>query len=231
MRTLIHQPVGFLVMAAGHSKRFGESCKLTAAFGGSTVLGCVLNQIQQACVHRPSSTADHTIAPAPIYIVTNTNNIAVQNLAKRYDAEAITLPAASAGLGCSLAYGVKATAFLSGWIVCLGDMPWIPAHIYAQVLQRAYNACSLDIGSLSQRDMYQAQMSESSPMKGVQIAPSLKGQRGHPVFFSQYYYSQLAALKGDKGASSLIDDRLQTFNIDNAQALQDIDTPQDIGIK
>ncbi len=248
MRALTNQPIGFLVMAAGHSKRFGDNCKLTAALEGSTVLGCVLNQIKQACVYRScfikeGKTAAQAIGPAPIYVVTNTTNTDVQHLAKSYGAEVITLPTASTGLGCSLAFGVKATAHLKGWVVCLGDMPWISFQVYAQVLQRAYNACGLNASRLIEHRDCQVQIQDDGGIqakgiqdkgiqdKGIQIAPSINGRRGHPVFFSQYYYTKLAALNADKGASSLIDDRLQTFNIDDAQALKDIDKPQDIPIK
>lgn len=193
-------------MAAGQSTRFGARCKLMAPLNGDTVLGHVLSRIHQANVN------NH----CPIHVVTHAQNKHVQALAQSRGASVVVMPAPSAGLGCSLAYGVKATGHWQGWIICLGDMPWIPATVYAEVLRRAYDACKANI------------LNAGRICKPVQIAPLMDGRRGHPVFFSQYYYKPLIQLNTDKGASNMISCNIQLFPINDEQALKDVDCPEDI---
>ena len=63
------------------------------------------------------------------------------------------------------------------------------------------------------------------------IAPIHNGQLGHPVGFAACYFSELAALTGDKGARPVIN--ANTANVieipvDDPGVLKDIDTPQDL---
>ena len=184
-------PIGFLVLAAGHARRFGR-CKLTARLTPvQTVLGQVLDYI----------------APvgAPVCVVTSEAKLGVLALAERKRVGVIKMPIDSSGLGESIAYGVAATQHWAGWIVCLGDMPWIDTNLYQQVWQLS---C---IGNAKQ------------------VAPIIGERRGHPVFFDKTYVHALRGLTGDSGAASLIDDRaLMTFKAGDQAALIDVDTPADL---
>jgi len=124
------------------------------------------------------------------------------------DAGLRVVPCMNAGDGMSatLACGIAATVDADGWIVALGDMPWIaPATIRAIAEAVASGA---DIA-----------------------APSYRGQRGHPVGFSRRHRDALSSLTGDAGARSLIERnlaRLTWIDVEDAGVVQDVDTPSDL---
>ena len=184
-------PIGFLVLAAGHGRRFG-GCKLTASFSANqTVLGRVLDSIKPL--------------QAPVCVVTSFSKKTVLTLAQKKGVDVITMPQDSAGLGDSIAFGVGATQHWGGWILCLGDMPWITTGIYRQVWELA---CDINAG---------------------QVAPMIAGRRGHPVFFNQQYAQALCQLTGDTGAASVIDPcALTAFPVADDALFKDVDRPEDL---
>ena len=111
------------------------------------------------------------------------------------------------GMGASLAAGVAATDRADGWIVALGDMPFIaPATIAA--VRRAL-------------------------LEGAAIAApvSANGQRGHPVGFSALLRAELLALDGDIGARDVLArhrSALRPVPTDDAGILVDLDTPEQL---
>jgi len=112
------------------------------------------------------------------------------------------------GLGASLAAGVAASSGAAGWIVALGDMPFIRAASIAAV------RASLEDGATI-------------------AAPILAGtaKRGHPVGFSAHLERELLALDVDEGARSIVEKHratLATVAVDDAGILADIDTPADL---
>ena len=113
---------------------------------------------------------------------------------------------ASQGMGTSISAGVAATQDALGWVIALGDMPYIRADTIAAV----FNALRND-----------ARM----------VAPLMAGKRGHPVGFSALYRKQLMSLKGDAGAREILktDNSLVTeICVDDAGIFSDIDTPADL---
>ncbi|MEO6566691.1 MAG: nucleotidyltransferase family protein [Casimicrobiaceae bacterium] len=110
------------------------------------------------------------------------------------------------GMGASLACGVGATADADGWIVALADMPWIAPATIIRVAE--------------------------SLAGGAEIAaPSLHGERGHPVGFAKSYGPLLAALTGDEGARAVVTTRqwaVQLVHVEDTGVLRDIDTPADL---
>jgi len=117
-------------------------------------------------------------------------------------------PDTARGLGASLAAGVAASADAEGWIVALGDMPFILASTIAAVRER------LESGALI-------------------AAPGLveTGQRGHPVGFSRALYTELVEVDGDEGARAVIAahrDLVALIGVDDSGILKDIDTPSDL---
>jgi len=110
------------------------------------------------------------------------------------------------GMGHSLSAGVAASLDASGWIVALADMPFINPLTIKSV------AKALDAGSLL-------------------VAPSYKGQRGHPVGFSNRFRYELLALTGDQGARSILlshANELQLVSCTDRGVTFDIDLPTDI---
>lgn len=110
------------------------------------------------------------------------------------------------GLGSSIAAGVAASATADGWIVALGDMPFIRPLTIAALAARLE--------------------------KGAQIAaPILAAVRGHPVGFGRALKASLLALDGDDGAKILLQrhrDVVETFIVDDPGVTQDIDVPTDL---
>ena len=115
---------------------------------------------------------------------------------------------AAQGMGFSIADGIAAirqlTPMPDGVLICLADMPFIPASLYQQC------ASALDA---------------DHPI----VAPSYAGQRGHPVGFWRSEFAALAALDGDAGAGRLLKNQTPTLiDTDCAAVLQDIDQPADL---
>ncbi|QSN63570.1 NTP transferase domain-containing protein [Caballeronia sp. M1242] len=111
---------------------------------------------------------------------------------------------AARGMGATLAAAVRATSEAEGWIVALGDMPWIePATIEAV-------ARPLDAGA-------------------ALVAPMYRGQRGHPVGFGLAHRATLAALDGDAGARAIFATAAPLLvEVDDPNVLRDVDQPGDL---
>jgi molybdenum cofactor cytidylyltransferase len=108
------------------------------------------------------------------------------------------------GMAASLVCGLQQSADAAGWVIALGDMPYV------------------QIATI--------QALASALRQGADIAvPTHQGQRGNPVGFSRLHLPRLLALCGDQGARSL----LQSFPVvevavDDPGIHQDIDTVADI---
>ena len=110
------------------------------------------------------------------------------------------------GMGASLAAGVRASGEARGWIVALGDMPFVKPLTIAAVVDRIE--------------------------KGAVIAaPVYQGIRGHPVGFSAVLKAELMALDGDEGARGVLAahrDGFEAVIVTDAGVGTDIDTPEDL---
>lgn len=118
--------------------------------------------------------------------------------------EVTVCAAAGQGMGASLVHALAHAADAAGWLIALGDMPFVQP----ETLQRLA-ACLAQDGGI--------------------VAPVYRGRRGHPVGFGRRYLPHLLDLGGDQGARRL----LQTFPVnemavDDAGVVLDIDTPADI---
>jgi molybdenum cofactor cytidylyltransferase len=122
--------------------------------------------------------------------------------------EILESEATARGLGASLAAGVARSRDAEGWIVALGDMPFIEAATFASIL------AALRSGSLV-----------AAPVERATNA------RGHPVGFSARLREDLLALDGDEGARSVIQshrDGVTLVPVDDNGITIDIDTPGDL---
>ena len=119
--------------------------------------------------------------------------------------EAQVLSPASKGLSDTIAHSVKLYPDAVGWLICLADMPSIKPNIYKTICAMA---------SLNKI-----------------IAPTFEGRRGHPVYFPNRFYSELAVLTGDKGAASIISQfhkEVVLLPVKEAAITEDIDTLLDL---
>jgi len=110
------------------------------------------------------------------------------------------------GMGASLAAAVSASDDVAGWVIALADMPYIQPETIAKIA-----------GALA---------------AGAAIAaPSYRGERGHPVGLAARFRPQLQALRGDKGARTLLQENaglLTLIEVDDPGICRDIDTPADL---
>jgi molybdenum cofactor cytidylyltransferase len=111
---------------------------------------------------------------------------------------------AERGMGASLACALRHSADAAGWVIALGDMPYVqPATVVAL------------------RDAL---------MQGSDIAvPVRNGRRGNPVGFGSERLPQLLQVEGDQGARALLHANPWTaVEVDDHGIHHDIDSPADL---
>lgn len=181
-----------LLLAAGASRRFGGE-KLLAPLSGSCV------GVRAARALRPA--VDRAVA------VVRPEDERLAGLLALEGFEPLPFADAVRGMGASLAFGVAAAADAEGWVVALGDMPFLRAATVARVAER------LRLG----RDRI--------------VAPRFGGRRGHPVGFRRDLLPELLALDGDRGARSLLTvhaAEVFLLECDDEGVLLDVDSPRDV---
>ncbi|KDD68722.1 molybdopterin-guanine dinucleotide biosynthesis protein MobA [Pseudomonas mandelii PD30] len=188
------EPIGVIVLAAGQGSRFRQEAgvekdKLVADCKGRE--GTVHSMIEQVLVNLPASLEKRVL-------VTTVDRPQVIRMAKAYGCEIVLIE--STGMGDSIAAGVAACPQLGGWLIVLGDMPFIlPASIERVVSGIADDAVSV---------------------------PVHQGEFGHPVGFGRSFGSALMALSGDRGAKALFAQaRVVEVAVDDPGVLWDVDVP------
>ncbi|WP_339525458.1 nucleotidyltransferase family protein [Pseudomonas sp. EL_65y_Pfl2_R96] len=188
--------IGVIVMAAGQGSRFRQVAgddkdKLLVdctARDGVTVHSV----IEQVLVNLPAALEKRVL-------VTTAERPQVIRMAQAYGCEIVRIE--STGLGDSIAAGVAACSQLDGWLIMLGDMPFIlPSSIEQVVANIADDAISV---------------------------PVHEGQYGHPVGFGRSFGPELMALTGDQGAKSLfVQARVVEVAVEDPGVLWDVDVPE-----
>jgi molybdenum cofactor cytidylyltransferase len=122
---------------------------------------------------------------------------------------------ADEGMGCSLADAVRQLPEGYDVLVALADMPFIQSATVSKLVHHFRHS------------------GKNAPIVFPQLAGSKS--RGHPVIFHRSYRGELEALRGDKGASSILlahADALDPLEVDDRGVLADIDQPADlIGVR
>ncbi|MEN2473320.1 nucleotidyltransferase family protein [Burkholderia sp. GS2Y] len=184
-----------VLLAGGLGQRFDPSglhSKLLALLPDGTPVAVA------AARHLAAATADVIAIVRP-----GAEKLAI--LLNEAGCQVVYAPDTERGMGATLAAGVRATPDATGWLVALGDMPWIAASTYEAVTR----ALDTDGASI--------------------IAPAHRGVRGHPVGFAAHHYDALAALDGDTGARTLFASApVQLLDVDDPGILRDVDTPADL---
>ena len=108
-----------------------------------------------------------------------------------------------AGMGDSIAAGVRACSNAPGWLILPGDLPLVRATTLLQVADRLSH--------------------------DALVAPVFEGARGHPVGFSRAFSERLMALSGPQGAGALLAGApLALLDVDDPGVMTDIDTLEDL---
>lgn len=194
-----------VLLAAGRGERFGGEkllAKVRAAVSaGPGALASSGNECIGALACRNLAAALHDVIA-----VVRPDDAALAEALRAAGAHIVPCPNAGDGMGASLACGVKATRGAAGWIVALGDMPWIAKSTIVRVIRAIADGA-------------------------VVAAPFHQGLRGHPVGFGAGCFAELAALSNDDGAKSVVAahrDSLVRIDVDDAGTLRDVDRPDDL---
>jgi molybdenum cofactor cytidylyltransferase len=189
--------IGVIVLAAGEGSRFrqvagADKDKLLADCTGRD--GTLRSVIEQTLVNLPAALDKRVL-------VTTEARPQAMRMAQAYGCDIV--PIESTGMGDSIAAGVAACADADGWLIVLGDMPFIlPSTIERIVAAMADDAVSV---------------------------PVQNGEFGHPVGFGRSFGAGLMALTGDRGAKPLFKQgRVVEVAVDDPGVLWDIDVPESL---
>lgn len=181
-----------ILLAAGQGSRFGSDKLLHRLPDGTPLAVAAARSLRQAC--------DRLIA------VLRPGSDTLAGLLAAEGCEIVICQEAEAGMGHSLAAGVRASPVALGWVVALADMPFIAATSYQAVVAALRAGASL-------------------------AASEFRSQRGHPVGFAGQWFEQLAALTGDHGGKPILAahrDEMVLCPVDDPGVLRDIDRPADL---
>ncbi|MGF6489544.1 nucleotidyltransferase family protein [Pseudomonas frederiksbergensis] len=187
--------IGVIVVAAGQGSRFRQ---VAGDDKDKLLVECtsrdgvtVHSMIEQVLVNLPAALEKRVL-------VTTADRPQVIRMAQAYGCEIVRIE--STGLGDSIAAGVAACSQLGGWLIMLGDMPFIlPSSIEQVVANMADDAISV---------------------------PVYERQYGHPVGFGRSFGPGLMALTGDQGAKSLFAQaRVVEVVVEDPGVLWDVDVP------
>ncbi len=181
-----------ILLAAGSGTRFGSDKLLHRLPDGTPMAIAALERLRPACssvvaVVRPGADAlASLLADARCIIVWSID--------------------AQAGMGHSLAAGIKSTPKAAGWIVALADMPFITSESHQKVADALAAGASL-------------------------AATQFQERQGHPVGFAKNWFAQLTALTGDRGGKILLENHrtdLVLCPVDDPGVVWDIDRTADL---
>lgn len=111
---------------------------------------------------------------------------------------------AASGMAASLTHALRLAPHAAGWVIALGDMPFIQTGTMTRLLEAL--------------------------QQGADIAvPCYRGRRGNPVAFSRRHLDLLLQLSGDMGARQLLQSLpVLEIAVDDPGICRDIDTVADL---
>lgn len=181
-----------ILLAAGTGTRFGGD-KLLAKLDDGVTVG------RRACANLVA------VVSEVIAVVRPGDDELARELAI-LGARVTICPDAQAGMGASLAHGVRAAGDADAVMIALADMPWIrPATLEAVAAELR---------------------------RGAQlVVPRHQGQHGHPVGFGRVHHPALTALGNDEGARDVVARAKNVcwLDVDDPGVLRDVDVPADLG--
>jgi molybdenum cofactor cytidylyltransferase len=181
-----------ILLAAGSGSRFGGG-KLLHRLADGTPIGIVSLRSLRAAL------------PEVLAVVRSGD----EELRRLLEAEGACVRICSdahLGMARSFVCGIDASRDAGGWVIALGDMPFVLPRTIKAVAERIVQTGRIAI-------------------------PACRGERGHPVGFGRRYLEELLKLEGDEGARSVIGRHpgdVDIVDCDDRGILRDIDTAADL---
>ncbi|RZA32852.1 MAG: nucleotidyltransferase family protein [Lysobacteraceae bacterium] len=183
-----------VLLAAGRGRRFdpsGARNKLLQRLPGGDFVVAASARLLLSCVPR-------------VVAVVPPEDGGVADALRALGCDVTVCPEADSGMGASLAHAIRYALPAEGWLVALGDMPFVAASTL-RALRTAVE-------------------------EGAGIAvPVHAGRRGNPVAFGAAHREALLAMSGDQGARRLLlAHPVLEVAVADPGILRDIDTPPDL---
>ena len=193
-----HQPpitelkITGILLAAGTGSRFGGGKLLHLLSDGTPIGVASLRNLQKAL--------------PDVIAVVRSGDDPLRDLLEREGVAVHLCEDANLGMARSFICGIEASRDAEGWIIALGDMPFLEPQTIAAVIAKVAQTGRIAIAAY-------------------------RGERGHPVGFGRRYRDELLQLQGDEGARSVIGRHLLDLDViecDDRGILRDIDTLADL---
>jgi molybdenum cofactor cytidylyltransferase len=181
-----------ILLAAGSGSRFGGG-KLLHPLPDGTPIGV-------------ASLRNLKIALPDVIAVVRSGDNRLRGLLEREGVAVHLCADAHLGMARSFVCGIDATREADGWVLALGDMPFVLPQTARTIA-----------GRIAQT--------------GRIAVPACGGERGHPVGFGCRYLDELLQLQGDEGARSVLGRHpgdVEIIECGDRGILRDIDTPGDL---
>ncbi|MEW6762358.1 MAG: nucleotidyltransferase family protein [Pseudomonadota bacterium] len=183
-----------ILLAAGRGRRFdpaGARNKLLQTLpGGEPVV---------------AASARHLLSCLPrVIAVVAPSDGGVGDILRELGCEVTVCLGADTGMGASLVHALRHAPPAEGWLVALGDMPFVADATLAALRDAVLDGAGIAV-------------------------PVHEGRRGNPVAFGACHREALLSLGGDQGARRLLQAHPVTeIAVPDPGILRDIDTPSDL---
>jgi molybdenum cofactor cytidylyltransferase len=162
--------ISAIVLAAGSSQRMKGHNKLLLPFRGKTMIQTVVEKIVSSKIN-------------DISVVTGYQREEIEEDLTNYPVRLVWNSHFDKGMSTSIKAGIlSANSLTSGYIIILGDMPFVTKRIIKKLTDTFYSGSHNAI-----------------------IVPLYQGRRGNPVLFSKVYRIELLSLRGDIGARPVVE--------------------------
>jgi molybdenum cofactor cytidylyltransferase len=181
-----------ILLAAGSASRFGGD-KLLAPLADGNPLGLASYRNLRAALD-------------DVRVVIRAGDAGLRALFERNSASIVECADAHLGMSRSLVAGVRAARGADGWVIALGDMPYVKPETMRAIADALRSGAPI-------------------------VAPTYHGARGNPVGFAALLREELLEVGGDEGARAVLmrhAAEVQVIECDDPGILRDIDTREDL---
>tara|TARA_E500000331_G_scaffold358465_1_gene425507 strand:+ start:21360 stop:21941 length:582 start_codon:yes stop_codon:yes gene_type:complete len=183
-----------ILLAAGMGKRFGSQ-KLMAKLPSGTPVAV-------------TSWRNLETANKKSFAVIRQNDSELRSLFEDENIPFVVCEDAHMGMSRSLLTGIQSSLKSSGWIIALGDMPFIDPKTIKKII--------CDMSNIKHKTIFR---------------PIFQKQAGNPVGLNRELLNELMTLKGDQGAREIIKRdkrRIHQIPVNDSGIIKDIDTQRDL---